>query len=211
MFTGLIEDIATLVGLTRKGEGLTLSLETAIDTSGLALGDSVACDGACLTVVHIEPRRFQADLSHETVQHTTWKDARIGRRVNIERALRLGDRLGGHLVTGHVDGMGRIARMEKKGQATDIHIQTERDLLRLVVHKGSIAVDGISLTVNRVEHDRFCVTLIPHTRNRTTLTEKQVGAVVNLETDIIGKYIEALAKPGGRLDQDFLALHGFIK
>jgi riboflavin synthase len=211
MFTGLIEDIGVVAAVQRKAEGMTVTLSTSIPTSEIKLGDSIACDGACLTVVGIGERQFTVELSYETVQRTTWKDVKNGHRANLERALRMGDRLGGHIVSGHVDGMGRLARLEKKGKATDIHIQCDSDITRLIVDKGSIAIDGISLTVNRVDTGSFMVTLIPHTQSETTLIDKRVGESVNLETDVLGKYIDKLIHPGGRLDRDYLAKHGFLK
>ena len=211
MFTGLIEDIGTVSRLDGSAGGLTLRIETAMPLDGMKIGESICCDGACLTVVEKAEGRFGADLSFETLQRTTWQSARVGRRVNLERALRPGDRLDGHIVSGHVDGVGKLARRVERASALELFFKCGPELLRYVVPKGSIAVDGISLTVNEANRDGFSVVLVPHTRKRTTLGEKRAGAEVNLECDIIGKYVERLITKDGRIDRAFLAEHGFLK
>lgn len=211
MFTGLIEDVGTLLSAERDAHGMKLKVKTEFDTSEIQLGDSIACDGACLTVIAKDNQTFTVELSHETVNKTTWKDATNGRLMNLERALRLGDRLGGHIVSGHVDGIGRIQKKQKIGQAVDIRINCEKDILRYIVEKGSIAIDGISLTVNSVDYEGFSITLIPHSQGKTTLIDKRVGQMVNLECDILGKYIEKLISKDGKIDRSFLAERGFLK
>jgi len=211
MFTGLIEDIGTLRRFERQSQSVRLTIATTLPISEFKLGDSVACDGACLTVTELGKDDFSAELSHETVARTTWREARPGRKIHLERALRLGDRLGGHLVSGHVDGLGRIQSRRAQGSALDLTIQCDTELLRYIAVKGSIAVDGASLTVNAVSGSGFGLTLIPHTLSHTTLKDKREGDMVNLETDVLAKYVERLLDRKGGIDQSFLAEHGFLK
>lgn len=179
----------------RRGEATLYEIAPhAIDADELSLGDSIAVDGVCLTVTLKEPRRFQVLAGPETLSRTTLGQVRPGMMVNLERALRPSDRLGGHIVSGHVDSVGEICAKRTIGPALDIQIRAHRDVLRYVVEKGSIAIDGISLTVNRVDDYSFAVALIPHTLEKTTLGGKGHGAKVNLEVDIIGKYVEKLVK-----------------
>lgn len=211
MFTGLIEDVGVLRRLERKREGALLEIETALPTAEIGLGDSVSCDGTCLTVVDKSDRTFIVELSYETLKRSTWDDAKPGRTVNLERALKVGDRLGGHIVNGHVDGVGLLTRRQKRGESLEIAIQCDQALLRYIVEKGSVAVDGISLTVNKVSANGFDLALIPHTQGKTTLAEKREGQRLNLETDILGKFVEKLITKGGKIDRAFLAEQGFIK
>ena len=197
MFTGLIEDLGTIHRVDRKSDAAVLVIAPkALATSELVLGESVAVDGACLTVTQIEPSggagRFTVLAGAETLRRTTLGDLRPQSKVNLERALRLGDRLGGHLVAGHVDAVGQISSRRDLGSNLEIDFRTPPELLRYVIEKGSIAVDGISLTVNRVGDAAFSVALIPHTVANTTLAHKAVGARVNLEVDLVGKYVEKL-------------------
>lgn len=211
MFTGLIEDIGEVKSSSRDAQGIRLQIGTAFETDRIGLGDSICCDGACLTVVATDASSFTVELSHETVSVTTFKDVRPGRRLNLERALKLGDRLGGHIVSGHIDGTGRLVRIETHGRARDLTFHCGPDLLRYIVDKGSITIDGISLTVNRVDNQGFRLTLIPHTLGETTLADKRVGQEVNLECDILGKYVEKLISKDGKIDREFLAERGFLK
>lgn len=198
MFTGLVEDIGTVERADRRSDSVVFSIAPGqIDTSELCLGDSVSISGVCLTVTDIEPQRFTVLAGAETLRRTALGEVRARGKVNLERALRVGDRLGGHMMQGHVDGVGQIAGKRDLGANIEISFSAPRDLLRYVVEKGSIAVDGISLTVNRVDAQSFSVALIPHTVERTTLAGKRVGDRVNLEVDIIGKYVEKLL--AGRL------------
>ena len=180
-------------------------------------GESIAVNGVCLTATAISPRRFSVDISPETLSRTTLGDLKSGSRVNLERALRLADRLGGHLVSGHVDGIGQVVEKRATGQFTVYTITLPPGLERYVIEKGSIAVDGISLTVNSCQEGRFSVAIIPHTAKLTTMGFRGVGDKVNIEVDLIGKYIEKLLSPRGEtsgehktVDQDLLARHGFI-
>ncbi|MCB9507128.1 MAG: riboflavin synthase [Myxococcales bacterium] len=190
MFTGLIEDIGTIRARTPRGADVTLEISTqAIDVSTLALGESVAVNGVCLTVTSAAGGGFSADASVETLASSALGRLRVGDRVHLERALRLGDRLGGHIVQGHVDGTGRLARRSPAGRAWDLWIEAPAALLAELIPKGSVAVDGVSLTVNEVDGREFRLTIIPHTEDKTLLLTLPVGAAVNLETDVIGKYV----------------------
>ncbi len=214
MFTGIIQGFGTVRGLAKKGPEGRLEVDSALDLSDIKTGDSIAVNGACLTVTTREGNRFSADVSAETLERTTLKGLRTGVRVNLEKALRLTDFLGGHLVLGHVDAVGRIVEKTDRGTSIVFGFEIPRELGRYVVEKGSVAVDGISLTVNRCENNRFYVNVIPHTAGQTTLGFRKVADAVNIETDILGKYIEKLL-PGGKggrgIDLAFLAEHGFGK
>ncbi len=179
----------------RRGDAVVLEIvPEAFRAEELALGDSVAIDGVCLTVTERDARRFRVLAGPETLKLTTLGAARAGQKVNLERALLASARLGGHVVAGHVDGVGEIAVKRAVGPAVEVQVRAPRDVLRYVVAKGSIAVDGISLTVNRADEYSFAVGLIPHTIETTTLAHKDVGARVNLEVDILGKYVEKFVK-----------------
>lgn len=216
MFTGLIEDIGTVHALQRQGAGARLAVATALPLGEVRLGDSIAVNGACLTVVDIGTRVFTADVSPETLTCTTLGELRSGMTVNLERALRLGDRLGGHLVSGHVDGVATIAARRRDHNAIRFSFELSHDVLRYLATKGSVAIDGISLTVNALFPSKFEVAIIPHTLDRTTLAERHVGDRVNIEIDLIARYIERLCHPTAPepetspLDRDFLAKHGFL-
>lgn len=193
MFTGLIEDIGTVVRTDRRSDAAVLVIEPgSIATAELVTGESIAVDGVCLTVTEAVPSGFTVLAGAETLRRTTAGNLRVRSRVNLERALRAGDRLGGHLVSGHIDAVGEIVARRELGSNLDIEVRAPAAQLRYVVDKGSIAVDGISLTVNRVGPESFSVALIPHTVGATTLGAKAAGAPVNLEVDIIGKYVEKL-------------------
>lgn len=192
MFTGLIQSIGTVTGIRPAGRGLRLVLQPDRPLSDLQSGESIAVDGICLTAADCTPGQFAADISPETVQRTTLGRLAPGRRVNLERALRLADRLGGHIVTGHVDGLGRIDSMTPQGDFVELSIRVEASLSRYVVEKGSVAVDGISLTVASCTKTQFKVALIPTTLVATTLADRRPGDEVNVETDILGKYVERL-------------------
>ena len=215
MFTGLIEDVGKIIVLTRSGESGRLTVSTVLPANEFRLGDSVAVDGVCLTVTRQESAGLTFDVSPETLDRSTLGTLKSGDRVNLERALRLSDRLGGHIVTGHVD---CIARVEERREQANAQIFTFRLLdpamARYLVAKGSVAIDGISLTVNSVTGPAFSVTIIPHTASMTTLTDRKPGDRVNIETDIIGKYVERLlgegrTSPGG-VTLDLLARNGFM-
>ncbi len=214
MFTGLVEGVGRLTGLTPLAEGLRLTVQTPFPASGLTLGESVAVAGACLTVTALAADSFTAEVSPETLARTTFPLKKVGDRVNLERSLRLGDRLGGHLVTGHVDGVG-VVRQRREGAAHfQLHFEMPAALSRFVIEKGSIAVDGVSLTVNTCQGNTFSINVIPFTAKETTLDSLRVGDRVNLETDLIGKYVARLlgqeAPKGEGVTAELLARQGFL-
>jgi riboflavin synthase len=209
MFTGIIQGLGTVRKMTRKGQDAVIGVQTLLPLNDLKRGDSVAVNGVCLTITELSGQDFSADVSAETLARTNLQFLKAGDRVNLEKALRLADFLGGHIVLGHVDGSGRIAEKTQKSGSIVLAVTVEEGLGRYVVEKGSIAVDGISLTINRFDGGRFYVNIIPHTIENTTLAFKKVGDTVNIETDILGKYVEKLLQPGGRIDMDFLREHGF--
>jgi len=193
VFTGLVEDVGRIAALERSEDAVVLRIQTsAIDAASLALGESVAVDGCCLTVTERKAGEFQVLAGPETLARTTVGGFVPGTRVNLERAMLATARFGGHIVAGHVDGLGKIAGKTPMGPAIEVVFEAAPELLRYVVEKGSICVDGISLTVNRVDGYSFAVGLIPHTLEHTSLADKSVGSAVNLEVDIVGKYVEKL-------------------
>lgn len=189
MFTGLVESLGTVVELAASGVGSRLVLREPAIAPQLSLGESVAVNGACLTVIAHDADTFAFEAGPETLARTNLGNLRPGDRVNLERSLRLGDRLGGHLVTGHVDGIGRIESREIQGEWVTVWFWCPEELAAQLVSKGSVAVDGVSLTVVDVRRDGFSVALIPHTLNVTTLGREPLGAAVNLETDLLAKYV----------------------
>jgi riboflavin synthase len=190
MFTGIVEGLGTVKGIRPSGFGKRYSFTADFELKETAIGDSISVSGACLTVVTIHGKEFSADVSPETLAKTTLGSIKIGAKVNLERALRLSDRLGGHLVLGHVDGLGEIIEKEQDKNAVRMAIRVSEDLSRYMISKGSVAVDGISLTVNKCTKNVFQVSMIPHTAKVTTLGEKKKADLVNIEVDMIGKYIE---------------------
>ena len=191
MFTGLIEDLGTVAAVERVPKGVRLSVRTRLDSLGH--GASIAVDGVCLTAVELKGDRFTADVSPETLDRTTLGERKIGDRVNLERPLALGDRLDGHLVLGHVDGVGELVRRTGEGEGVRIELRLPQGLAPLVVSKGSIALDGTSLTVNELlDPDRLALFLIPETLRSTTWGIRSIGAKVNVEADILGKHVARL-------------------
>ena len=219
MFTGIIEEVGTVEAVTRGRASSVLTLAGSVVMDDLRLGDSVAVDGVCLTVSDLSATSFSADVMHETLSRSTLGALSRGSKVNLERALSAQGRFGGHIVSGHIDGTGSITKIEPDDNAVWYTVRADTALLRYIVLKGSIALDGISLTVAKLTQQDFSVSLIPHTLRETALYSKKVGDAVNLENDIIGKYVERLltchdttGTPGAGssvITQDFLALCGF--
>jgi riboflavin synthase len=194
MFTGIITDLGQVRHL-RRGDLLDLTVATAFDTSTIPIGASIACSGACLTVVAVEPGAFSVQASVETLAHTTLGQWEVGTPVNLERSLRLGDELGGHLVLGHVDGLGRIVERRPEAESVRFVVEVPIGLARFIAPKGSVALDGVSLTVNELAQDRFGVNIIPHTLSCTTFGQAQPGQQMNLEIDLIARYVARLLQP----------------
>lgn len=190
MFTGIIEGLGTIKSLTRAAGGLRMGIEADFPMDKIKVGDSIAVSGACLTVVHFQDNIFEVDVAPETLSKTTLGQAKVGDGVNLERALCLGDRLGGHLVTGHVDCVGVVQAKQPMANAMLFAFGVPEAISLYMVQKGSVAVDGISLTVNVCKRSSFEVSIIPHTAKITTMGFKKIGDPVNIETDMIGKYVE---------------------
>jgi riboflavin synthase len=213
MFTGLIEAVGRVAAIERRGASARLVVESVFPGEEIALGDSIAVNGICLTVVAREGGTVAFDVSPETLERTGFRQLRSGSRVNLERALRLCDRLGGHIVTGHVDCVALVAERRELSGNVALSFRIPRDYGRYVIEKGSVAIDGISLTVNSVTEDTFTVNIIPHTAGQTTLQGIRPGDEANIETDIIGKYVERLMGGTGKEDGvtlDLLAKSGFL-
>jgi len=217
MFTGLVEGIGKVKELSQFGGDLSLTISPLFDMPDIRTGDSLSVDGVCLTVTRVNQGSFRLDVSAETLSRSTLTGIKIGDEVNLERALRITDRLGGHLVSGHVDGVGRILKKEQKQRSWVLQFGIEENLVKYIIEKGSVAVDGISLTVNRCDDQGFEVNVIPQTAKETGILKKKVGDPVNIETDLIGKYVEKLLlksdephlKKTSLIDEKLLRKHGF--
>jgi riboflavin synthase len=216
MFTGLIESVGKVQSLKRQGDSGQLRIISSLVDGDLQLGESIAVNGACLTVTAWDQSSFSVDISPETMNCTTLGMLRPNQQVNLERALCLADRLGGHLVSGHIDCIATVRRRYQDQNAIRFEFAVPQEVMRYLVVKGSVAVDGISLTVNRVEHDTFSVAVIPHSVEKTTLKLCREGSQVNIETDLLGRYVERLLQgqknpqSEGNLNVDFLAKNGFL-
>ena len=211
MFTGIVESKGKVLRAEYRGHGKRLALELPADLTDVQLGDSININGSCLTVVEKKGQIIEFDLSSETLQKTVLGDLRGGESVNLERALKLTDRLGGHIVTGHIDGIGVIVGKRQETEFIHLRLRIPKSISRYVVQKGAIAIDGISLTVNECQDEEVKMVLIPDTIEKTTLVKKRVGDRVNVETDILGKYVEKMlegGKPKG-MDLSFLEEYGF--
>jgi riboflavin synthase len=216
MFTGLIEEIGRVEAIIKAEKSARLSIKAKKILEGLKLGDSICTNGVCLTVTAYCSNSFSVDVMAETMRRSNLKNLMNGDEVNLERALKLGDRLGGHIVSGHIDGIGIIKKYEEEGNAVWITVEAPYEILKYIVQKGSIAIDGVSLTVAYVDDSVFRVSIIPHTKDLTILLRKELGDEVNLECDMLGKYIEKLLgvkeqTPIKRnLDFNFLSENGFV-
>ncbi len=213
MFTGIIEEVGHVKSLQRGAKSFTLEVEASLVMEGTQVGDSIATNGVCLTVTSLTGHGFTADVMPETVQRTALVELKAGSPVNLERALSLQTRLGGHIVSGHIDGTGRISDRRQDDTALWLTVECDSRLLRYIIEKGSITIQGVSLTVARVDDRSFAVSLIPHTQAATTLHQARVGDSVNLENDIIAKYVEKLlGKQNNANDgiMEKLARNGFL-
>ncbi len=216
MFTGLIEDLGTLRRFQKNGDSGRITVATAFPMQEIVMGESIAVNGVCLTVVDFGGGSFTADVSPESLARTNLGQLNTGSRVNLERALKLSDRLGGHIVSGHVDTQGVVTERRQDQNAVRFTIEVPQSQIRYLVEKGSVAIDGISLTVNAVAEQTFSVAVIPHSLAKTTLQWCEPGVRVNVETDILGKYVERLLRPAqstpkeGSISLDFLAKNGFM-
>lgn len=216
MFTGLIQDVGKIQSIDRRGGGICLTISSQLELSTAKIGDSISVEGVCLTVVKLAGHMFTVEVSPETLQRTTLSTVKEGQPVNLEPALKSSDPLGGHLVTGHVDGTGEIIEARPEGNSIRYRFRVSREIARFLIKKGSVAVDGISLTVMECHDQEFSVSVILHTAQATTLGKKKARDRVNLENDLIAKYVEKfvhqredLARESSRIDAAFLAKHGF--
>ncbi|GAB5380309.1 MAG: riboflavin synthase [Aliiglaciecola sp.] len=220
MFTGIIEDIGTITKLQPKGDDIRLTVNVdKLDMSDVALGDSIATNGVCLTVVDFSDKHYSVDVSPETIKRSGFANYNVGSKVNLEKAMQATSRFGGHIVSGHVDGVGKIIAINPIDRWLEIWIQAPDELAKYISEKGSITVDGVSLTVNDVDGAKFMLTLIPHTLQETIIGTYEVGSRVNLEVDLIARYLERLmmgdkaakSSQGEGIDMSFLAKHGYLK
>ncbi len=216
MFTGIIEEIGTITAIPKKAKSAQLKIKATLLFDDLKLGDSVAVNGVCLTVTEFGDKQFAADVMNETLSRSNLGDLQTGSKVNLERAMSAFGRFGGHIVSGHIDGTGRIIAIERDDNAVWLTVSTSPLVLKYIIEKGSIAIDGISLTVARITENNFAVSIIPHTTKATTLLDKKVGDYVNLENDIIGKYVERFCSlsnneemANSNITAEFLARAGF--
>lgn len=217
MFTGIVEAVGTLSAITPRGEDITVTVNVGkLDMSDVQLGDSIATNGVCLTVVEFDDNSYSADLSLETLKKTGFIDYQAGDKVNLEKAMLPTTRFGGHIVSGHVDGVGEIVERNQVGRAIEFWVEMPVEISKYVAQKGSITVDGISLTVNDLRKNAFKLTIVPHTSSETTIDQFNVGRKVNLEVDVLARYMERLlqgqqeeSKPESRLTMEFLQQNGF--
>jgi len=216
MFTGIIEAVGTVSLKQPKGGDLKVRIATGkLDLADVKLGDSIAVNGVCLTVINLHDDGFSADISNETIAHTRWTSIQVGEAVNLEKAMQATSRFGGHIVSGHVDGIGRVVSRVEDARSIRFSIEAPESLAKYIAHKGSITVDGVSLTVNKVEGSMFELNIVPHTAQETTLYHLMAGAEVHLEVDVIARYLERLMTsanpaPKSNLNEGFLAENGFM-
>jgi len=210
MFTGIIEEIGIVKSIRKQNHASALAISARKVIADLKVGDSISVNGVCLTVTSFSSEGFSVDIMPETYLRSNLSRLVSGERVNLERALRLTDRLGGHIVSGHIDGTGKIARTWKDENAVCFTVTADPGIMRYIIEKGSVALDGISLTVARVDERSMDVSIIPHTQRETTLLSKSPGSILNVECDILGKYVEKLVLGGkDRISNDFLQKMGF--
>ena len=221
MFTGIIEAVGRLQSLENRQGDLRMTIDSgALDLSDVKLGDSIATNGVCLTVVELTGSGYVADVSLETLEHSMLNELPVGSSLNLEKALTPTTRLGGHLVSGHVDGIGRVVSVESAARSSVYWLEAPKELAKYIAHKGSITVDGVSLTVNKVDGCRFALNIVPHTQQETIITHYRAGTRVNLEVDLLARYLERLLDPSlkeekaeaaSSVTEGFLAEHGFMR
>lgn len=220
MFTGIIEAVGTITTLNNLGDNYRLVVDVdKLDMSDVKLGDSIATSGVCLTVVDLTSTSYSADVSAETIKYTGFADYKVGHKVNLEKAMRADSRFGGHIVSGHVDGVGKVERINEHSNYVEVWVKAPDDLAKYIAHKGSITVDGVSLTVNEVKGSSFMLWLIPHTLKETVFGGYRPGTQVNLEVDVVARYLERLlmgdkakdAKESTDISMSLLAEHGYLK
>lgn len=210
MFTGIIEEVGSIISVRPANNGLRLEISANSILEDVKVGDSIATNGMCLTVTDLKKDSFCVDVMHESLRRSSLDNIKVGSRVNLERAMRMNGRLDGHIVSGHIDGTGEIISVQEDGIARILTISTSEKILRYIIEKGSVAIEGISLTVVSVERDRFKVGIIPHSLQNTNLVFRKSGDKVNIENDMIAKYVEKLLGRGEReLTMDFLKENGF--
>lgn len=213
MFTGIIEEVGTVQTVQHSGNSSFIKIQAQKVLEDVHLGDSIAVNGVCLTVTESDRNTFRADVMNETLDRSSLGSLKKGSPVNLERAMSANGRFGGHIVSGHIDGTGIVSAIKNDGIAVWYTINTTPEIMRYIIEKGSVAIDGISLTVARVTNSSFSVSIIPHTAEQTILSYKKTGDIVNLENDIVGKYVEKLmnpAKSGSNINMEFLAERGFL-
>jgi riboflavin synthase len=213
MFTGIIEEIGIIRAIQHGSKSICLTVLAEKVLEDMKIGDSINTNGVCLTVVSFNKGAFSADAMPETMRRTNLGNLNVGSKVNLERAMKLTDRLGGHIVSGHIDGIGMIRRMWEEDNAVWFMVNADKTILKYIAEKGSVAIDGISLTIARVDDSSFDVSVIPHTLDVTTLANKKTGDSVNVECDLIAKYLEKVAgfeKEKGNITLEYLAEHGFV-
>lgn len=220
MFTGIVEEIGTVASIQKGAKSAVLTIQAKKVLEDVHIGDSIAVNGVCLTATTFTKDSYTADVMNETLQRSSLGSLTVGSKVNLERAMPLGGRFGGHIVSGHIDGTGTIQKIEKDDNAIWYTIAADKHLMRYIIEKGSIAIDGISLTVAKRNEKEFAISMIPHTAQQTVLSQKKVGDTVNLENDIVGKYIEQFLQPQqsfakrqikkeSKLTKEFLMMSGF--
>ncbi|BFN03850.1 riboflavin synthase [Clostridium tetani] len=216
MFTGIVEELGSIENIEKKGNAYSIKIKAKKVLEDVNLGDSICTNGVCLTVTNFSKDSFTVDVMPETIRQSNLKNIKKGSLVNLERALKATGRLGGHIVSGHIDGEGIIKEYKKEGNAWWISVEPEKGLLKYVIERGSIALDGVSLTVAYVDEKLFKVSVIPHTSEKTTLLKKGVGDILNIECDLIGKYVEKILnfknhkEEQSKIDMDFLKNNGFV-
>ncbi|MDO5396411.1 MAG: riboflavin synthase [bacterium] len=212
MFTGIVEEIGEIAAISKGTDVCSYTVRASRILEDMHIGDSIAVNGLCLTVISFNDSGFTADVMNESLRRSNLGDLKRGSRVNLERAMAAGGRFGGHIVSGHIDGTGIIRSYKREANAVWVTVTAGEELMRYIIMQGSVALDGVSLTVARVYKDAFAVSLIPHTGAETTLLNKRVGDRINIENDVVGKYVEKLCgakRTGGGIDEDFLRKYGF--